>query len=125
MSGSSERLLCLRNRHDIGLINGEIVTLVELDGEQRGMLPMLVETDEGEQVEIKAPLQLLLDDDAGSSGAVGMPVTWGYALTCHKAQGSQSDNVLVIDEGWDEDRSRWLYTAITRAAERVIIAREA
>ena len=41
---------------------------------------------------------------------------WGYAITCHKAQGSQWENVIVYDDGLGrtaEDRARWLYTAIT------------
>jgi ATP-dependent exoDNAse (exonuclease V) alpha subunit len=52
--------------------------------------------------------------------------TWGYAITCHKAQGSEWPRVIVIDDGWQrwvpEDRARWLYTAITRASEKLIIA---
>jgi exodeoxyribonuclease-5 len=50
---------------------------------------------------------------------------YGYAITCHKAQGSQADNVVVIDESkfFRDDASKWLYTAITRAAKQVIIAR--
>ena len=43
---------------------------------------------------------------------------WGWAITCHKSQGSQWDNVVVHDESsaFRDDWSRWLYTAITRAA---------
>ena len=50
---------------------------------------------------------------------------WGYAITCHKAQGSQWDNVLVMDESsvFREDRNKWLYTAVTRAARGVTILR--
>jgi exodeoxyribonuclease V len=49
--------------------------------------------------------------------------TYGYALTCHKAQGSQWDEVIVFDESstFREDKNRWLYTATTRAAERLTI----
>jgi ATP-dependent exoDNAse (exonuclease V) alpha subunit len=51
--------------------------------------------------------------------------TYGYALTAHKAQGSEWKNVLVIDQGWVFRslgiRWRWLYTAITRASEQVTI----
>ena len=49
---------------------------------------------------------------------------WGYAITCHKAQGSQWENVLVYDDGLGrtaEDRARWLYTAITRAEQGLVI----
>ena len=49
--------------------------------------------------------------------------TYGYALTTHKAQGSQWDNVTLFDESYAfrEHRDRWLYTALTRAAERVTV----
>jgi hypothetical protein len=44
---------------------------------------------------------------------------FGYALTVHKAQGSQAERVLVFEERFakssDEDWRRWLYTAVTRA----------
>lgn len=48
---------------------------------------------------------------------------YGYAITVHKAQGSQFDKVLVYDEHlWqEEDHNRWLYTAITRAVDKVVV----
>ena len=50
---------------------------------------------------------------------------FGYAITCHKAQGSEFDFVIVFDEGWvfGEEKDRWLYTAITRAREKLLIIR--
>ncbi|MBQ8885937.1 MAG: AAA family ATPase [Clostridia bacterium] len=50
---------------------------------------------------------------------------FAYAITCHKAQGSEFDFVVVFDESWafGEEKSRWLYTAITRARERLLIIR--
>jgi len=48
---------------------------------------------------------------------------FGYALTVHMAQGSEFDNVLLIDEWFHDDRIPWLYTGITRAAKRITIAR--
>lgn len=47
---------------------------------------------------------------------------FGYALTVHKSQGSQWDDVIVINEWNGSDRTRWLYTAISRAAERITVA---
>lgn len=48
---------------------------------------------------------------------------FGYALTCHKAQGSQWDSVYLFDESgvFREDGARWLYTGLTRAAERITV----
>ena len=49
---------------------------------------------------------------------------FAYAVTCHKAQGSEYDFVIVFDESrLFEDSSRWLYTAITRAKKKLIIVR--
>jgi exodeoxyribonuclease-5 len=50
---------------------------------------------------------------------------YGYALTVHKAQGSQWNSVVLFDESFAfrDSRERWLYTAITRAAERLVIVR--
>ena len=50
--------------------------------------------------------------------------TFGWAITCHKAQGSQWENVIVWDDGLGQgeaDRRRWLYTAITRAERGLVI----
>ncbi len=49
---------------------------------------------------------------------------FAYALTCHKAQGSEYDNVVVLDESrlFDNGAS-WLYTAITRAKKKLTIIR--
>lgn len=47
---------------------------------------------------------------------------FGYALTVHKAQGSQAERVLVIEEKMrNTDHKRWLYTAVTRASDDLTI----
>ncbi len=53
-------------------------------------------------------------------------VKYGYAVTCHKAQGGQWRNVFldlsyVPEEYLGLDFYRWLYTAFTRATERLFI----
>jgi hypothetical protein len=51
---------------------------------------------------------------------------FGYAITCHKAQGSQWGKVLVIEEGFPRDRiehARWLYTACTRPENKLVLVR--
>ena len=50
---------------------------------------------------------------------------FAYAVTCHKAQGSEFDFVIVFDESWvfGDSQDRWLYTAITRAREKLLIIR--
>lgn len=49
---------------------------------------------------------------------------YGYCITCHKAQGSEYDKVLVLEEFLrGNDHDRWLYTAATRAKEKLVIVR--
>lgn len=57
---------------------------------------------------------------------VPMDFTYGYCVTGHKAQGSQWDRVLVIEEKFPfnkEEHARWLYTAATRAVDKLVIVR--
>lgn len=49
---------------------------------------------------------------------------FGYAITGHRAQGSQWNKVLVLEESFPFDRiehARWLYTTVTRAAEKLTL----
>lgn len=52
-------------------------------------------------------------------------VKFGYAMTCHKAQGGQWDHACVVSDRNDSDRSieflRWVYTAVTRARKTLSI----
>ena len=57
---------------------------------------------------------------------VPMEFTYGYCITCHKSQGSQWDKILVIEEGFpfvEEEHARWLYTACTRAVDKLVLVR--
>jgi len=48
---------------------------------------------------------------------------YGYAITCHKSQGAEFDDVLLFEEILNpEMHSRWFYTGITRAAKTLVIA---
>lgn len=53
---------------------------------------------------------------------------YGYCVTCHKAQGSEWDKVIVFEEFMKGDNAdshaRWLYTAATRAAKQLIIVKD-
>lgn len=50
---------------------------------------------------------------------------YGYCISCHKAQGSEFENVVVFDESYafKEDAARWLYTAVTRAKSKLVLLR--
>jgi len=54
-----------------------------------------------------------------------LQVKFSYAITCHKSQGGQWNTIFVeqpyLPEGPDKDYIRWLYTAITRAKEKLYL----
>jgi len=54
-----------------------------------------------------------------------LQVKFSYAITCHKSQGGQWNTVFVeqpyLPNGIDRDYMRWLYTAVTRAKEKLYL----
>lgn len=67
-----------------------------------------------------------LNKNPRTKGLIPKEFAYGYAITCHKSQGSEWDKVLVIEEGFPynkEEHARWLYTAVTRASEKLVLVR--
>lgn len=53
-----------------------------------------------------------------------LEIAYGYAITVHKAQGSSWGKVLVVEENFPtvrEEHKRWLYTAVTRAEDKLVL----
>jgi hypothetical protein len=54
-----------------------------------------------------------------------LQVKFSYAITCHKSQGGQWNTVFIeqpyLPNGIDRDYVRWLYTAITRAKDKLYL----
>ncbi len=126
---AGEKLVCLRNNSKKGLLNGGIWSVTLRKAPRGGKLRYVVAPEEGGRtVNVSIPRAFFTD------GPETVPYAqrrnsdefdYGYALTVHKAQGSQWDNVVLFDESYAfrEHRARWLYTAVTRAAERLIVVR--
>ena len=52
---------------------------------------------------------------------------YAYGITTHKAQGSEWDKVLIFEEWFPnipEEHRRWLYTAVTRSAQRAVVVKK-
>jgi len=148
MPGEGERIICLKNNHHTKLMNGQLGAL--------GSISLCVPSDIYEAVirmdNIPEPYQTLIHSccfgkkeygeyyDEVSAKKVehilddtGYPAVdlfdFGYAISVHRSQGSEWDNVLLFEERsqyWDtEFYKRWLYTAVTRAKDRLfVIARD-
>ncbi len=128
---AGDRLVCLRNDRTKGLINGGLWRVEALGGVVKDFVRMTVRSeDDGAAKSVKvAVLKAFFE---GTEGDLAYPLRresdefdYGYALTVHKAQGSQWDDVLLFDESYAfrEHRARWLYTGLTRAAKRLTIVR--
>ena len=128
---AGDRLVCLRNDRTKGLINGGLWRVEALGGMQKDFVKMTVRSeDEGARASVKvAVLKAFFE---GTEGELSYPqrresdeFDFGYALTVHKAQGSQWDDVMLFDESFAfrEHRARWLYTGLTRAAKRLTLVR--
>lgn len=119
-----DRLVCLRNNHELGLRNGTIWTCVHNYGSaQTGTFLMDVEDENGVKVEglLCHDAHFLGRDLAQWERRSAEEFDYGYALTVHKAQGSQWRSVVLFDDWPGDDRRRWLYTGVTRAAEELLV----
>jgi exodeoxyribonuclease V len=128
---AGDRLVCLRNDRIKGLINGGLWRVEALGGMQKDFVRMTLRAeDEGARSSVK--VAVLKHFFEGADGELAYPLRresdefeYGYALTVHKAQGSQWDDVMLFDEShaFREHRARWLYTGLTRAARRLTLVR--
>lgn len=153
-----EKLVCLRNNHEKGLLNGSLWTTIRCKKFSRSKYSLTVAPEEGgepitvlahsaymelygsiddwkskPEVRIagkrKSGLEQWADEIEERVRGIGFEMreaesfVYGSVLTVHKSQGSQWDNVLLIDESrsFGNDARKHLYTGITRAAKKVII----
>ncbi|MEM9169018.1 MAG: AAA family ATPase [Pseudomonadota bacterium] len=124
-----EKLVCLRNNKKKGLLNGGVWNVVSRAAPRGRKIRLRVAPDDGgKSVTVNVPQAFFTD------GPETVPFQekrgadefdYGYALTVHKAQGSQWDDVVLFDErfAFREHAGRWLYTGVTRAAERLTLVR--
>jgi exodeoxyribonuclease-5 len=128
---AGDKLVCLRNDRSKGLINGGLWRVEELGGVKKDFVRMVVRSED-EAGRSNAKVNVLKAFFEGTESDLPYNVRresdefdYGYALTVHKAQGSQWDVVMLFDESraFREHQARWLYTGVTRAADRLIIVR--
>ena len=110
-------VLCTRNLWDRGLQNGSLGVIVELEGALSAPL------DEGSAATEPALGWVLWDDGVSRPVVEAMldDLELGYAITVHKAQGSQWPRVIVPLTGHRLLDRTLVYTAITRAQTQVLI----
>lgn len=145
-----DRIICLRNNWDIinadgdSLVNGLSAKIdnVKYTFENPWMkkTPVITFTPEWDGakpfIDIEADYKLFTESEptVNRDNFKKIPkwlkpneFDYGYAITCHKSQGSEYDKVIVLEEylkgDSKEEHQRWLYTAATRAAKKLIVVR--
>lgn len=112
-----DRMISVKTNYDWGIFAGEAGTLIGTDNRRR--YEILFDGWNDSVVFTNGHL-LQPNEDPYSQDLRGRAcLDFGYARTCHTAQGSQYNKVVV----WEEHRAdaHWMYTAVTRAVEDVIV----
>lgn len=125
---AGDRVICRRNNHELGLLNGSSWTIERCapDLEQMTAKIAVRSIEDGEHVECSTWLHHFMAREqelVGHRRREHDEFSYGWAQTVHTAQGSQYDDVLVFDESrqFGKDARRHLYTAITRAAKTLTV----
>ena len=107
-----DRVMCLKNEKQLGLFNG-------MQGEVAAVYGDVIafETDDFvEEVPYDPNTFNQVKYEFEKDGPV--PFDYAYAITAHRAQGSEYDSVMVLEQRCDLwDHRRWAYTAASRAKE--------
>lgn len=121
---AGDKLVCLRNNHEAGLLNGSLWKVLGSHDTQDGEVYLQLKGEDDQDVVTSAhACHFHGQEPDWWEKKDADEFDYGYSLTVHKSQGSQWDKVLLIDEWRRPDRQQWLYTAITRAAETVRVVR--
>jgi len=128
---SQDRVICLRNNHSKEIFNGMLGTVNTIRNEGNAWYEAEIAMDDGDEYHGRISRQQFDSDtalnftDKRSRIMENDLFDFGYALTVHKAQGSQARKVVLFEERFskmsDDQWRRWLYTAVTRAEEELVI----
>ena len=132
LPAAGDKLVCLRNDPAKGLLNGSLWVVTSAARTVKPTMNILIRSEDEGTDRISAKVKLLKSVFEEPEKEVPWQIKrrhddfdYGYALTVHKAQGSQWNEVVLFDESYAfrENRERWLYTAVTRAVEKLTIVK--
>jgi exodeoxyribonuclease V len=130
LPNKDERIICLKNNYDIGVVNGlqGYVRKINSVDMESGFMDIEFEGDDGSSIRsLRISLGIfipqILDDSLMEAKCEKYEkFDFGYAITVHKSEGSEWDNVLYIESKFRGGDIRAMhYTAVTRASKRLVI----
>ena len=105
------------------LSRDELVALRRLATQKLGVKFPSKELKKTNPAQYKKEKKLYIEELKNSKYYNALQVKFGYAVTCHKAQGGEWKNVFVKFDGFNSTQNesfyRWAYTAITRSKENL------
>jgi exodeoxyribonuclease-5 len=125
-----EKLVCLKNDRSKSLFNGSLWRVEKLRKFNPAAVRMVIAPEDAGEVARAVEVKLHPFFFEGREAELTwetlkeyQQMTYGYALTVHKAQGSQWNNVMLFNEAgvFRDDATRWLYTGVTRASEKLMV----
>ncbi len=119
-----DKIICLRNSPNFGLLNGSMWKVSSCTPGPFVHVMHIRSEGNGAPISVRALAAYFLGTEKELQywqEIEGQKFDFGYVITCHKAQGSQWENVVVMDESsvFRNARQKWLYTAITRASKKL------
>jgi exodeoxyribonuclease-5 len=134
MPQKGERLICLKNMHkfDNFFVNGVQCTSTsdsDVDNQGNWIIDLLYEGDAMNAVPyyhfpFEVHYNYMAEEDPWPARKNLVELDYSYAVTVHKSQGSEWPTVALVDDHLMEEqpgfRKRWLYTAVTRAKQKLL-----
>jgi len=135
MPTEGEKIICLKNKYQGGVshfINGvDAITLSDARWDEMLQCFICVIMYDGKEVPVafydyhfKLHYDSEIEPTDWREREGQAEFDYGYAITVHKSQGSEWDNIIICDDGFKANdhsfRRKWLYTAITRAKDSLI-----
>lgn len=117
-----EKIIVLKNNASLGVYNGQCISVLEILEETKPGWKCIVSDGLGPRPLCisRASFGKSLSYDESKHIKKYAIADYGYAITCHKSQGSEWEKVAVIDEQCDLwSAERWRYTAVTRASKEL------
>lgn len=140
----NDRVVCLANNNEAGLMNGQLATVVwSIPEKNNKYLRLTLDVDSIGFYTTIVPSWIIGKKDSNTlvkdelynrkkhkELTKGRNITfdfvdYGYALTVHKSQGSEWNRVILFEEKLpffsDHFYARWLYTAVTRSSRKLFV----
>lgn len=123
-----ERVICLKNNRKEVIYNGMTGVIKSISRAEKDLYATEIDMDGGDRFigrVSRFQFGQAVTPQNWNTTLLGNLFDWGYCLTVHKAQGSEADKVILIEQRSPNTEdflyAKWLYTGVTRAKKELLI----